>query len=195
MSNVTYEASVYTRTISYKNFNGDVKEVELNFALDPIQLLRVFAALPTAKKSKSNNPARRAEEDGNLTDEQTLKFLVDLAAKAAGEISADGESFDPIPDFSDLLVGKAFITKLASSDKDREEFAQKVIIDPFEAFVNFAAADEDNTPAEIQQFREMLEKMKRIFAVGQSKHKDESLEDRRARLLRELDGLETPESA
>lgn len=188
MSQVTYEASVYARTISYTNFKGETKEVELTFALDPISLLRVMASLPSPKKSRSNNPAQRAREENELTNEQQLKFLVDIASKAAGFVSDDGESFEPFEDFAESLAGKAFITKLASSDGDREEFAQKVMIDPFEAFVNYAKADEGNTPAEIKDFEDMLASMKRIFAVT----KDETLtrEERAAKLRADLAVLE-----
>lgn len=188
MSQITYEASVYSRKISYKNLKGEVKEVELTFALDPIQLMRLVASVPTPKKSKSNNPALRAKQEEEITEEQQLKFLVDIAAKAAGEISEDGESFDPIPDFQNLLVGKAFITKLASSDGDRKEFAEKVIIDPFKAFVEFAAADEGNTPAEIADFRKMAEQIERVFTVANDK--DEDVEARRLRLAAELASLD-----
>jgi hypothetical protein len=187
MSNVTYEASVYSRTVSYTNFKGETKDVELHFALDPIQLMRVFASMPNLKKTKSANPAKKAE-DGTLSDEQSLKFLVDLASKAAGFPSDDGESFEPFDEFEESIAGKAFITKLASSDGDREEFAKKVIIEPFKAFVDFAAADEGNSQAEIKQFRDMLASMERIFAV--SEKRDESLEDRRARLLAELNSIQ-----
>lgn len=190
MSQITYEASVYSRKISYKNLKGEVKEVELTFALDPIQLMRLVASVPTPKKSKSNNPALRAKQEEEITEEQQLKFLVDIAAKAAGEISEDGESFDPIPDFQNLLVGKAFITKLASSDGDRKEFAEKVIIDPFKAFVEFAAADEGNTPAEIADFRKMAEQIERVFTVANDK--DEDVEARRLRLAAELASLDKP---
>lgn len=184
MTQITYEASVYSRIISYKNLKGQTKEVELTFALDPISLLRVMASLPSPKKSRSNNPAQRAREESELSNEQQLKFLVDIASKAAGFISDDGESFEPFEDFRDSIAGKAFITKLASSDGDREEFAQKVMIDPFEAFVNYARADEGNTKEEIKQFEDMLASMKRIFAIN--KNTDMSPEDRAAKLRAEL---------
>lgn len=190
MSNITYEAAVYSRTVTYTNFKGVTKTVELTFALDPIQLMRVMAAVPTPKKSKSGNPALRVQEEAELSHEQQLKFLVDIASKAAGEMSEDGEQFHPIPDFAELLAGKAFITKLASSDGDREEFAEKVIINPFEAFVKYAHADEGNTAAELKQFDEMLASMKRIFAIGADKSEDPAA--RAARLRAELQSLETP---
>ncbi len=190
MTTVTYEAALYSREISYTNFKGETKTVELFFALDPIQLMRVIASVPSPKKSKSGNPAERASKESVLDEEQQLKFLVDLASKAAGWPSDDGESFEPFSDFADTIAGKAFITKLASSDGDREEFARKVIIDPFEAFVNFAAADEDNTEAEIADFRKMLESMKRIFTSANVKRDGETLEQRKARLLAEIDSLD-----
>lgn len=188
MSQITYEASVYSRTVSYTNFNGETKSVDLTFALDPLQLLRVMASIPTPKASKSKNPAQKARDESMISDEQQLKFLVDLASKAAGFISDDGESFEPFEDFADSIAGKAFITKLAASDGDREEFAQKVVVDPFEAFVNYAKADSSNSPAEVKQFEEMLETIKRLFLVAN----DSSIspEDRRAKLERELADLD-----
>lgn len=193
MSQPTYEAAIYSRVVSYTNFKGETKEVELFFALDPIQLMRLVASVPETKKSRSANPARRAEEETSISDERQLKFLVDLASKAAGWPSDDGESFEPFQDFAESLAGKAFITKLASSDGDRKEFSEKVIIDPFKAFVSYAAADEGNTPAEIKQFNEMLGAMERIFAV--STDKNETIEDRRARLAAELATLTEADSA
>lgn len=187
MSDVTYNASVYKRTVKYTNFKGETKSVDLEFALSPIELMRVIAQVPNAKKSKSKNPALRGQDEG-ISDEQQLKFLVDIASKAAGESSADGESWDPIPDFNNLLAGQAFITKLASSDGDRMEFAQKVLIDPFKAFVDFAAADEGNSEKEIQDFRQMLSQMERIFSVS-PKRDGESLDERRARLEAEIAAL------
>lgn len=189
MSTVTYEASIYTRTISYKNLKGETKEVELHFALDPIQLLRVIASVPAPKKSKSGNPAQRASDESSLTEEQSFKFLVDISAKAAGWPSDDGESFEPFEDFATTLAGKAFITKLAASDADREEFAKKVILDPFAAFINFAAADESNNAAEVKKLRDMLSSMERIFATS-AETKNETPEEKRARLLAEIDSLE-----
>lgn len=184
MSNVVYEAAVYTRTVSYTNFKGETKEVELFFALDPIQLMRVMATVPNPKKSRSKSPVQAAADEEGLTHEQQLKFLVDLASKAAGFPSDDGESFEPFPDFAESIAGKAFITKLASSDGDREEFARMVILDPFTAFVNYAEADENNSRDEIKQFREMLASMERIFASKATA--GETYEDRRARLEAEL---------
>lgn len=193
MSDLTYEASVYARTITYTNLKGKTNTVELTFSLDPIQLLRVMATIPSPKRSKSNNPARRAEEESGLTPEQQFKFLVDIASKAAGFISDDGESFEPFEDFKDSIVGKAFITKLASSDGDRAEFAQKVMINPFEAFVNFAKADESNSQTEIKQFEEMLESVKRIFDTAEDKSL--SIEEKRAKLEADLAALEASEES
>lgn len=193
MTQITYEASVYSRTVSYTNLKGKTQEVELTFALDPIQLLRLMASLPEPKKSRSNNPARRAEEETTISDERQFKFLVDLADKAAGFISDDGESFEPFEGFRDSIAGKAFITKLAASDADRAEFSQKVLVDPFEAFVNYAKAEEGNTKEEIAEFVRMLEQVKRIFGIAN----DKSLpaEDRRAQLARELAELDAAEES
>jgi uncharacterized pyridoxamine 5'-phosphate oxidase family protein len=183
---IVYEAAVYSRTISYKNFKGEENSLELHFALDPIQMLEVIASVPV-KKVKSGNPARR-DEDSQISEEGQLKFMRDIANKAAGFPSNDGESWEPFEDFSNTLAGKAFITKLASSDEDRKEFAEKVILDPFRAFVKFAAADDGNNKAEVAQFQKMLAQFERIFTVATNT--GESLEDRKARLAAEMAALD-----
>lgn len=182
--NTVYEASVYTRTVSYKNFKGELRTVELHFALDPLKLLQVIASF-NPKKSKSNNPARRGELE--ISDEQQVQFVRDLCIKAAGEPTADGEAWTPFPDFEETLAGQTFLTKLAASDGDRAEFAQKVILDPFRAYVRFAANDESNTPKDIQQFETMLKQLENIFAA--KPEAEETYEDRRARLQRELEAM------
>ena len=45
MSQITYEASVYTRTVKYKNFKGEVNDTTLYFALDPIEQILQAGAL------------------------------------------------------------------------------------------------------------------------------------------------------
>lgn len=185
--NMIYEASIYTRTVSYRNFNGQEQTVELHFALDPIQLMQVIANA-SVKKTKSNNPAKKDLVE--ITDAEQLKFIHDLASRAAGFPSDDGESWDSFEGFSDSIAGKAFLTKLTSSDADRQEFAQKVILNPFRAFVGYAKADSGNSPAEIKEFESMLQKMERIFTVTD---KNESLEERRARLQAEMAALEVGE--
>lgn len=185
MSNIVYEASVYTRSVSYKNFKGETRTVELHFALDPLKLLKVIAGF-NPKKSKSNNPARRDQLE--ISDSEQVQFVRDLCIQAAGEPSADGEAWTPFPDFEETLAGQTFLTKLASSDGDRAEFAQKVILDPFRAFVQFAVADESNTPKDVQQFQTMLSQLENIFAAKEKP--EESLEDRRARLAAELAAME-----
>lgn len=183
---LTYEASVYKRTVNYRNFKGEVKETELFFALDPIQLMQFIASFQPKKQSRSGNPAKK-DEVSPITDEQQLKFVRDLAAKAAGFPSVDGESWEPYAEFTDSIAGKAFMTKLASSDADRKEFAQKVVLDPFQAFVNFAVADTSNDPKEMAQFKAMAAQLENIFQEKPTP--DETLEDRRARLAAELASL------
>jgi len=187
MSQITYEAAVFTRTVKYTNFKGVTQEAELSFALDPIQLLELIAALPN-KKTKSRNPARQNEEQP-ISDEQQVKLVRDLAAKSAGFPSDDGESWEPFDGFQDSIAGKAFMTQMVSSDAMRKEFAEKVFIAPFRAYVGFAAADPSNSPKEIQQMESMLVQLEKTFA--ETPDQDESIEDRRARLQREMDALNT----
>lgn len=184
--NIVYEAAVYSRTIRYRNFKQQEQTVELHFALDPLQMLEVVTSVPV-KKVKSGNPARR-DEEASISEEHQLKFMRDIAHKAAGFPSDDGESWEPFEDFANTLAGKAFITKLASSDVDRKEFAEKVILDPFRAFVKFASADEDNNQAEVAQFQKMLAQFENIFKVVTDKN--ESIENRRARLAAEMAALD-----
>jgi hypothetical protein len=184
-STIVYEASVYTREVSYKNFKGETNTVRLYFALDPLELMAMIAGF-NPKKSKSNNPAQRGKD---VVDEgEQVKFVRDLAIKAAGTPSDDGETWEPFENFENTLAGKTFITKLASSDGDREEFAQKVLLDPFRAFVKFAEADPTNTPKDIMQFQQMVVQLERIFAGG--KQENETLEQKRERLAREMAELE-----
>ena len=188
MSELIYEASVYSRTVAYKNFKGEENKVVLYFALDPLQLMQVIATFQP-KKVKSGNPARQGQA-AEISDEEQLKFVRDLASRSAGSPSDDGESWELFEDFADSLAGKAFLTKLASSDGDRREFSEKVILDPFRAFVGFAKADVSNTPKDIQQFEQMLVQMENIFRMPEKK--DETLEERRERLAAELAQLEGP---
>jgi hypothetical protein len=184
-STIVYEASVYTREVSYKNFKGETNTVRLYFALDPLELMAMIAGF-NPKKSKSNNPAQRGKD---VVDEgEQVKFVRDLAIKAAGTPSDDGETWEPFENFENTLAGKTFITKLASSDGDREEFAQKVLLDPFREFVKFAEADPTNTPKDIMQFQQMVVQLERIFAGG--KQENETLEQKRERLAREMAELE-----
>ena len=188
MTNTVYEASVYSRTVTYKNFKGEDRTVELFFALDPLELLQVIAAFKP-KTSKSNNPARRDEVA--FDDADQIKFVRDICIKAAGEPSDDGEIWHPFKEFSDSIAGKAFLTKLASSDGDRKEFAEKVIIDPFRAYVNFARVDPGNTEKDIQQFDKMLGQLENVFTEQKTA---ESFEERKARLQRELAEINEPTS-
>jgi hypothetical protein len=186
MSDLIYEASVYTRTIKYRNFQGEEKSVTLYFALDPLQLMNLIAGFGT-KTSKSGNPALRGKPEP-ITDEDQLKFLRDLACKAAGTPSDDGESWTPFEGFSDSIAGKAFLTKLTSSDGDRREFAEKVVLDPFRAFAEFAKADPTNTPADMQQFETLMQQMENIFKMPDPTQ--ESADQKRARLAAEMAALD-----
>lgn len=189
MSQITYEASVYSRTVKYRNFKGEVRETELFFALDPLQLMQAIASFAPKANTKSGNPAKRASAE--ISDEDQIKFVRDLAQMAAGFPSDDGESFESFPEFTDSIAGKAFLTQLVSSDADRQEFSEKVILDPFRAFVSYAEADPSNTKKETQQLKTMLAQLENVFI---DKNPDESLEDRRARLAAELAALDTNES-
>ena len=189
MSQLTYEASVYTRTVKYTNYKGETKEQTLYFALDPIQLMRVISTF-TTKPSKSKNPAKQGQSEPISEDDQ-LKFVQDLAARAAGYPSDNGEEWEPYDNFQNSIAGKAFMTQLAASDGDRKEFADKVILDPFRSFVGFAKADPSNNAAETKQFDKMLVEMENVFKTPDLK--TESLEERKARLAAELDALQGDE--
>lgn len=187
MSNMIYEASVYSLPIEYKNFKGETKQQVLYFALDPLQLMQVIAGF-NPKQSKSGNPALKGKTEA-ISDEEQLKMVRDLAIKSAGAPSDDGETWEPFTDFNDSLVGKAFLTKLAASDGERKIFSEKVILDPFRAFVGFAISDPSNEEKEKQQFRTMLAQMENIF-VAKDKE-DETIDERRARLAAEMAALDS----
>lgn len=189
MSDLTYEASVYKRTVKYTNYKGETNETTLYFALDPLQLMSVIATFQPKKHQKSGNPARR-EEDVPFTDEQQIGFVRDLCMKSAGFPSEDGESWEPFEDFQNTIAGKAFMTKLVSSDADRKEFSEKVILDPFRAFVQFASEDPSNSKQEIQQFQTMLGQLENVFKTADKP--DETVEERRARLESEIAALNAP---
>lgn len=188
-TDIVYEASVYSRTVKYKNFHGDEKSVTLYFALDPLELMAMIAGF-NPKKSKSNDPRKRGQDE--IDEGEQVKFVRDIAIKAAGTPSKDGETWYPYENFENDLAGKTFITKLASSDGDREEFAQKVLLDPFRAFVKFAEADPTNTKKDVLQFQQMVAQLERIFSSGDNA--GESLEEKRARLAREMAELESDAS-
>lgn len=187
MTNMVYEASIYSRKISYKNFKGEEKTVELNFALDPLQLLATIAKFEP-KQSRSGNPALRGK-DAPISDEQQVKLIRDLASQAAGTPSDDGESWIPFENFGDSLVGKAFLTKLTSSDADRMEFATKVILDPFRAWVSFAENDTSNSPSEIAQLKQMFFQMENVFKAPAQK--ELTVEEKRAQLRAQMDALDS----
>ena len=189
MSQLTYEASVYKRTVKYRNFKGETNETTLFFALDPIALMQMIASF-APKASKSKNPAKQGQPE--INDEDQIKFVRGLALRAAGFPSDDGETWEPFENFENTIAGKAFLTQLVSSDGDRKEFSEKVILDPFRAFVSFAEQDPSNTPKDTQQLKTMLSQLENIFTGGPA---NESVEDRRARLQAEMAALDsTPES-
>lgn len=188
MTQYVYEAAVYTREVSYRNFKGEEKSAELHFALDPLQLLQLLAdGLGGNKRSKSGNPIK-AGKPVEVTDGEQIQFIRDLAVKAAGFPSDDGESWDPFEEFEDSIAGKAFLTKLTSSEGDRKEFSEKVILDPFRAFVGYALSDDTNSDKEKKEFEDMLKKIERVFSETSSA-KTETFEERRARLQEELNSL------
>ena len=45
MTNPIYEASVYQREVSYRNFKGVEKTTTLYFALDPLKLMEIIARI------------------------------------------------------------------------------------------------------------------------------------------------------
>jgi hypothetical protein len=181
---ITYEASVYSKVVKYANFKGKTTETELFFALDPIQLMQLIASF-APKASRSKNPAKQGQPE--ISDEEQIKFIRALAVKAAGFPSDDGESWEPFENFEDTIAGKAFLTQLVSSDDGRKDFTQKVLLDPFKAFVGFAEADPSNSVKDTQQLKTMLAQLENVFA---GKPENESLEDRRARLEAEMAALE-----
>lgn len=189
MTNHVYEAAVLTREVSYRNFKGVENTVELHFALDPLQLLQVLADGFQGKKVKSGNPAMNGKRS-EISDGDQIKFIRDLAVKAAGFPSEDGESWEPFPEFEDSLAGKAFLTKLTSSTVDRKEFSETVVLDPFRAFVSYAIADDSNTKDEKAEFADMLKKLEKVFSTASVTNDKESLEERRERLRAEMAALE-----
>lgn len=194
MSNTTaeliYEASVYSQKVTYRNFKGEVNTVELHFALDPLALMQQIAGF-NPKKSRSGNPAKKDQIE--VDEAEQLRFVRDIACKAAGTPSEDGESWNTFEDFEETLAGKAFLTKLTSSDGDRREFAEKVLLAPFRAFVEYAKADSSNSPKDVKDFVEMLGQLENIFRVPDASQ--ETLEERKARLAAELAAMEAPQGS
>lgn len=187
---LVYEASVYSRTVNYKNFNGESKSSKLYFALDPLQLMAVMASY-SPKKIKSGNPALNGK-DAEMTDEQQITMVRQLAIKSAGTPSDDGESWTPFEDFGDSIAGKAFMTKLVSSDADRREFSEKVILAPFRAFAQYFMQDPSNSDKEVKELQAMLAQVENVFKVPDVKN--ETSEERAARLKAELKALEDTEN-
>lgn len=186
MAPIVYEAAIYTQAVTYKNFNGEDRTTEIHFALDPYALLGLFAALPD-KKIKSGNPALNGKT-AEISDEQQIKLVRDLAAKAAGLPSEDGESWIPFEDFENNLAGKVFMTRLVTSDQIRKDFSEKVVLAPFRAFVTYAEEDSSNSAAEVKELKDMLVKLENTFKVPEPG--SENAADRKARLMAELSLLE-----
>lgn len=186
MAPIVYEAAVFERELTYKNFKGETKSTMLYFALDPLKLLQVMAGY-TPRKIRSGNPALNGK-DREMSDEEQIVLIRNLAVQAAGFPSEDGESWIPYEDFEQSLAGKAFLTKLISSDADRTEFSLKVILNPFRAFVGYAEQDPSNSAKEIANFKEMLSKMENIFKTPEPG--SETAEERRARLMAELNMID-----
>lgn len=189
-STITYEATVYSRDITYRNLHGETKTVNLTFALSPIDLMAVVSRIPT-NKSKSRDPRKAGQNEG-ITDEQRITLVQDLAAKSAGFISENGETFSPWEGFANDIVGQAFLTKLVSSDADRQEFAEKVILAPFRAFVDYARADESNSAKDIQEIEGYLAELEKAFSPDAKPA--ETNAERRARIQAELAALPADES-
>ena len=188
---ITFETTLFTHQVSYKNTRGEEKSVTLEFCLNPIKLLELVASFQP-RKSKSANPARRGQDE--ITDEQQIKFLRRLAVAAAGWASEDGESFEPFEEFEDQLAGQAFLTKLLTSDTLRQEFAEIVMLQPFRTFVNFAKAEETNSKKDVQLFETQLAQLENIFKAG-APNPEETVEDRRARLEAELAAMNSTDNS
>jgi len=194
MNDQIYTASVYVKTVKYTNFKNKTQETELFFALDPLQLLQVISSFEI-KKKKSGDPRKQGQIE-ELSAEDQVKFIRNVTKAAAGFPSDDGESWEPFEDFENTIAGKAFLTQMTASDGDRKDFTEKVVLDPFRAFVGYAQSDPSNSKTEIDNLVRMLGQLEKVFA--EPAPENESLEDRRARLRRELseiqDGGETSES-
>ena len=187
-SPLVYEAEIYRKAISYRNFKGEVQERTLTFCLDPLSLLELISSFEP-KRVKSGNPARNGTTE--VTSEQQLQFVRKIACQAAGWPSEDGETWTVWEDFEDDLAGKAFLTKLASSGGDRKDFAEIVLLAPFRGFVNFAKVDPTNSPTDVAMFEKQLGEMENIFRVPEQK--DLTVEERRALLESQIKDLERAE--
>lgn len=185
MAPIVYEATVYEHEISYKNFKGENKVHKLYFALHPMSLLAVFSQIPT-KKVKSGNPALNGK-DADMTEEEQIKLVRRIAEQAAGTPSDDGESWYPFEGFTESLAGQAFMTKLVTTDQIRRDFSEKVILGPMRSFTQFFEQDPSNSAKEVAELKDMLAKFERVFKTPDPA--SETAEDRKARLLRELEAI------
>lgn len=191
MAPIVYEAAVYSQEVSYKNFKGEDRTTTLMFALDPYALMAIFATIPN-RKIKSGNPALNGK-DADFTDEQQIKLVRDLASKAAGVPSEDGEAWLPFEDFENNIAGKVFMTKLATSDQIRRDFSEKVLLEPFRAFVSYSEQDASNSPKEITELKDMLSKLEKMLKTPDPTN--ETVEDRKARLQAQLKELDAPSTS
>lgn len=187
MAPIIYEASVYEQEITYRNFKGETKTQKLYFALDPLQLLGVIASVKP-RKIKSGNPALNGKT-AEMSEEEQIRMVRSLAVQSAGYPSEDGENWVPYENFDESIAGKAFLTKLVSSDNDRSEFSKMVVLDPFRAFCKYFEADPSNSPKEIQEMKETLAKVENIFKTPEPG--SESAEERKARLMAEIEMLDS----
>lgn len=187
---ITFETTLFTHQVNYKNTRGEEKQVVLEFCLNPIKLLELVASFQTPRKTRSANPAKANE----ISDEQQIKFLRRLAVAAAGWASEDGESFEPFPEFEEQFAGQAFLTELLTSDSLRAEFSEVVMLRPFRTFVQFAAADPNNSKKDVQLFETQLAQLENIFKTGAETKPEETIEDRRARLEAELAAMSSDQS-
>lgn len=184
--NKVYMARPYRHEVPYENLNGVQKTATLHFLIHPVELLGIFADY-TPKKIKSGNPALNGKP-AEMSDADQIKIIQQLAAQAAGTPSEDGENFDRFNDFETSVVGQAFMTMMVTSTKARRDFSEMAILNPFRAFVQFARQDDSNSPKEVADLERTLKQMEDIFKSPDVK--DESAEEKRARLMAELGRLD-----
>lgn len=182
MTQPVYETTVYSTQVEYTNLNGVRRNEKLSFAMDPLTLLSVIAAIPM-RESKSGDPRKSSP---TMSDEAQLRLIRDLAETSWGHPSNDGEMWVNYEDLSETLAGKAFLTRLTTSESIRREFTDNVLVAPMRAFVSFAKSDPTNSPKDIQEFELMLARIEKVFTEADN---EETLEERRSRLQAELQGL------
>ncbi len=186
MAQIVYNAVYHTEEVSYTNLNGESRIAELKFLMHPMTLLSVFADIPD-RKIKSGNPSLNGKS-ADISESQQIKLVQDLAGRAAGIPSSDGESWIPFENFEKHVSGHAFLTKLATSEKVRKDFSDKVILAPFRAFVGYAEADPSNSPKEVKDLKDTLTKMENTFKVADPSN--ETPEELKAKLQAQLAALD-----